>query len=52
MAKEPIRLTAVMDAFFPDMIRETLKDAMAKTGMTEEDLCDLIRELESPARNQ
>jgi hypothetical protein len=42
----------VMAAFFPDMIREVIKDSMAERGMTEDDLRELIRKLESPARTQ
>ncbi|WP_212439975.1 hypothetical protein [Bradyrhizobium sp. AUGA SZCCT0431] len=50
--KDPVRYMAVMGAFFPDMVREAIKDSMAEIGMEEEDLRDLIRKLESPARDQ
>ena len=51
-AKDPVRYMRVMGAFFPDMVREAIKDQMAASGMTEEDLHALIRKLESPARDQ
>jgi hypothetical protein len=52
LATDPIRYMNVMAAFFPDMIREAIKDSMAESGMTEDDLRELIRKLESPARTQ
>jgi aryl-alcohol dehydrogenase-like predicted oxidoreductase len=52
LAKDPIRFAAVIGAFFPEMIREAIKDAVADAGMTEEDLREMARSLESPARNQ
>jgi hypothetical protein len=52
LAKDPIRFAAVIGAFFPDMIREAMKDAVAEAGMTEEDIRELVRKLESPARDQ
>lgn len=42
----------VVGALYPDEIRESIKDAMAEKGMTEEDIRELIRKLESPARDQ
>jgi hypothetical protein len=41
-----------MGAFFPDMIRDAIKDAMAEEGIAEEDIRELMRKLESPAREQ
>ena len=52
LATDPIRYMNVMAAFFPDMIREAIKDSMAESGMTEDYLRELIRKLESPARTQ
>jgi hypothetical protein len=52
LAKEPIRFATVIGAFFPDMIREAMKDAVAEAGMTEGDIRELVRKLESPARDQ
>ena len=39
----------VIGAFVPDMVREALKDAMSEAGMTEDDLDEFRRKLESPA---
>ena len=49
---DPIRYTNVTAALFPDLVREAIKDAMAERGITEEDVRDLIRNLESPAGKQ
>ena len=45
LAKDPIRHVRVMGAFFPDMVREAIKDQMAETGMTEDELAELIESL-------
>src|SRR6266403_955532 len=50
LVKDPIRYVAVVGAFFPDMIREALKDAAAEVGITDEDIREFARRLESPAR--
>jgi hypothetical protein len=42
----------IMGAVFPEMVRETIKDSMAEIGMTEQDLRELGRKLESLARDQ
>lgn len=52
MQKDLIRYARVVDAFFPNELTEALKDEMAERGMTEEDVRELIRRLESPARDQ
>lgn len=52
LSKDPIRCVRVMGAFFPDMVREAIKDHMADIGVTAEDLHAAIRKLESPARDQ
>jgi hypothetical protein len=52
LANDPIRYVAVVGAFFPDMIREAIKDAVAEAGMTEEDLREIARKGESPAPDQ
>ena len=49
---DPIRHMTVVAAFWPDMAREMIRDEMAANGMDEQDLRDLIRKLESPARDQ
>jgi hypothetical protein len=49
---DPIRYIHVVAAYFPETVRETIKDAMAEKGMTDDDLRKLIRKLESPTRDQ
>jgi hypothetical protein len=49
---DPVRYVTVMGAFFPDMIREAIKDSMAEVGLTEDDVREMVRKLESPARDQ
>jgi len=46
LAKDPIAYVRVIGAFFPDMVREQIRDVMAEQGMTKEDLRELIRKLE------
>jgi hypothetical protein len=50
--KDPVRFIVVVGAFFPNVVREAMKDAMAEAGITDEDLQDLERELESPTPDQ
>ena len=49
---DPARQIKVARAFFPDLIREALKDEMAEHGITQEDLKELLRLLERPAASQ
>ena len=49
---DPARQIKVAGAFFPDLIREALKDEMAEHGITHEDLKELLRSLECPATKQ
>jgi hypothetical protein len=49
---DPSLKIRVAAAFFPDLIREEIKDEMAKQGITAEDLRELLRKWESPAGNQ
>jgi hypothetical protein len=39
-------------AFFPDVIHEAISDEMAEHGLAIEDLHELLRRAESPARDQ
>lgn len=48
--EDPIRYLNVIGAYFPEMLAETIKDSIAEAGMTEEDIRELVRKLESPAR--
>lgn len=50
LADDPVLYTRIMGAFFPDEMRETLKDVMAAKGVTMEDLREIIEKAESPAR--
>jgi hypothetical protein len=52
LAEDPIRYMRVVGALFPDKVREAVKDAMAELGMTDEDLREFLRKLQSPASNQ
>ncbi len=52
LARDPVHFTTVIGAFFPEMIREGMKDAVAEAGLTEEDLREMVRKLESPAPDQ
>jgi hypothetical protein len=46
LMKDPVRCTRVIGAYFPEKMREALKDAAADAGVTIEDLRDLLRQLE------
>ena len=49
---DPVRYIRVAGAFFPDMVREAIQDSMAEAGITEEDVREMVRKLESAARDQ
>lgn len=48
----PVRAIRVIGAFFPEMVREAIRDAMAAEGITEEDLREMILKAERPPRPQ
>jgi hypothetical protein len=50
--RDPIRAARVLGAFFPDLVRETIKDRLADMGITGEDLRELIRKLENPNQSR
>jgi hypothetical protein len=52
LASDPISYMKVIGTLFPDMVREAIRDEMAEAGMTEEDLREMVRKLESPALDQ
>jgi hypothetical protein len=52
LSEDPIRYMAVIGAFFPDIVREAIKDSLAECGLTDEDIREMVRKLESPARDQ
>jgi len=39
---DPIRYLHVLGAFFPNLVRESIKDSMAELGITAEDLRELL----------
>jgi hypothetical protein len=50
--EDPIRHFVILGACFPEEALQAFKDWMAEAGMTVEDLRELMRKLESPARDQ
>jgi hypothetical protein len=42
---DPITFMHIMSAFFPDMVRETIKGGLAEVGITEDDVRELIQKL-------
>jgi hypothetical protein len=50
--RDVLRHAMICGALWPDELREAIRDAMAEEGMDEQDLRQLIRKLESPARDQ
>lgn len=51
-AQDPVRAVRVLGAFFPDKMRETLKDMMAEMGMTIEDFREILEKSERPPTKQ
>jgi hypothetical protein len=49
---DPVQAITVASAFFPDLIREIIKDHMAEHGLTIDDLREILRKSESPDRYQ
>ena len=49
---DPVRSIRVLSAFFPDTVREALRDSMAEQGITAEDLRELIRKHEEGSRRK
>src|SRR5215472_9906906 len=43
---DPVRYVRVIGAFYPDMIREEIKDSMAERGITEEDIREILQNAE------
>ena len=42
LACDPIRHLNVLSAFFPEMVREAIRDKLAEMGVTAEDLRELL----------
>jgi hypothetical protein len=49
---DPVRATRVVAAFFPDLVRETVRDLMAEKGITVEDLREMLQKLENPSQSK
>ena len=41
-----------MSAIYPNEVQASIKDAMAKRGLTKQDILDAARKRESPARDK
>ena len=52
LGKDPVRYIRVMSAIYPNEVQASIKDAMAKRGLTEQDILDAAQKRESPARDQ
>ena len=52
LQKDPVRAIRVLGAFFPERVREALKDAAAELGITEDDIRDLARKFDPPPTKQ
>lgn len=52
LGKDPVRYIRVMSAIYPNEVQVSMKDAMAKRGLTEQDILDAVRMRESPVRDQ
>jgi hypothetical protein len=44
---DPVQAITVASAFFPDLIREVIRDHMAEHGLTIDDLREILRKSES-----
>jgi hypothetical protein len=49
---DPVRATRVVGAFFPDLVRETVRDLLAEKGITVEDLREMLQKLENPSQSK
>ena len=49
-SKDPIRYLHVLSAFFPEIVREAIKDTMAEMGVTAEDLRELLEKTEAASK--
>ena len=52
LGKDPVRYIRVMSAIYPKEVQASIKDAMAKRGLTEQDILDAAEKRGSPARDQ
>jgi hypothetical protein len=49
---DPVRSIRVLSAFFPETVREALRESMEEQRITAEDLRELIRKHEASTRKQ
>jgi len=47
-AADQIRFLTAMYAFFPELVRDTIRDQLAEAGITVEDVREIIQKLERP----
>jgi hypothetical protein len=52
LGKDPVRYIRVMSAIYPNEVQASIKDAVAKRGLTEQDILGGVRKRECPARDQ
>ena len=52
LGSNPVRYVRVMSAFYPSEVRASLKVAIAKRGLTEQDILQAVRRRETAAGDQ
>lgn len=52
LVRDPIQTVAVLAAFFPDDMRNVIKDQMAEQGIDEDDLRAILRDAAGRSRKQ
>jgi len=44
--RDPVRCSRILSAYYPEKMREALKNELAEAGLTEDDLRELLRKAE------
>jgi len=52
LAIDPVRMIRVIGALFPREVSEGIRDRLAAEGITRDDLLEMIRKAESPAKKE
>jgi hypothetical protein len=52
LGRHPVQYIRVMSAIYPDEVQASIKDAVAKRGLTKQDILDAVRKRKSPVRDQ
>ena len=52
LGRDPVQYIRVMSAIYPNEVRASIKEAMAKRGLTKQDILNAVRRRENPARDQ